>query len=90
MSRITILNLPIAVFLIGCMVYTIAEYPTLSKGEGWGLIGMVYLFVIGISGFFADIVLHNVIKSEKRRTGTRVAVLIAYTVVIVGILYGVR
>ena len=59
----SILKIYAIVFLIGCISYTIYNYGQLSEGEGWGVVGMVGLFVFGIFLFVGDIVIHNLFKN---------------------------
>jgi len=60
----TILNVYALLFLIGCIGFTIYNYDQLSKSGGWGLVGMVGLFVFGIVLLMVDTVIRNLFKNK--------------------------
>ena len=63
--RPTILNISIAIFLTGILIYTIWNYKTLSAEEGWGIVAMFGLAGIGVVAGLADLILQRLVKSRK-------------------------
>jgi hypothetical protein len=55
--RPTILNICVGFFLIGILIYTILNFQELSACEGWGIVAMVGLTVIGLIAGFVDYIL---------------------------------
>lgn len=60
----SILNVYALLFLTGCIGFTIYNYGQLSEGEGWGVVGMVGLFVFGIVLLIVDIIIRNLFKNK--------------------------
>jgi hypothetical protein len=60
----SVLQLYAILFLMGCIGFTIYNYAQLSEGEGWGVVGMVGLFVFGIVLLLIDIVIRNLWKNK--------------------------
>lgn len=53
----TILGIAAWLFLGGCIIYTIINYPTLSAGEGWGILYMIGLAGIGVVALVIDFII---------------------------------
>jgi hypothetical protein len=62
--KLTILNVSAILFLIGCIVFTIIRYPILSKGEGWGVVFMIGLFMYGATALVIDLVIQRIIRNR--------------------------
>ncbi len=71
----TILNIVVILYCVGILVYTTVNYPTLSSGEGWGVVLMVGLFGIGVAIGILDIVLQLLIKNKKVLNGIGIIIL---------------
>ena len=63
--RPTILNITSALYMTGCIIYTIIKYDVLSQGEGWGVVGMVGLFGVGVLALLADMLVQLIIRNRK-------------------------
>jgi uncharacterized membrane protein len=64
---LTILNCVVFIYQTGCIIYTIVNYEILSKEEGWGMVAMVALFLIGLSALVVDLVIRNRVKDRKKQ-----------------------
>jgi hypothetical protein len=62
-------------FMAGVIGYTIINYPQLSEGEGWGIVGMVGLGGFGILLFVIDIAIQNIFR--KRRIVNIIGLIVA-------------
>lgn len=62
--RPTTLNIAVAIYLIGILVYSILFYKGLSAGEGWGIVAMVGLFGLGLLTGLVDFLLQLFIKNR--------------------------
>ena len=45
--------------------YSIFNYQTLSHSEGWGLVGMVGFFAMGLAGLFLDFLILSITKNRQ-------------------------
>ncbi len=63
--RPTILNISTTLFLCGILIYTILNYETLSKDEGWGIIAMLALTGIALIAGLIDLILQKFIKNRS-------------------------
>ena len=70
------------VFLISCMAFTIYNYEQLAKAEGWGMVGMVYLFGFGLLLLLASIALHKRVKSNRTANIIGLGIAIITTIII--------
>lgn len=61
----TFLNTSALVYFIFLIGYTIFNYSTLTAGEGWGIVAMVGLSIVGLIALAADAVLQQIIKNRK-------------------------
>ncbi len=52
-------------YLISCFVFTLVNWKTLSHAEGWGVVYMFGLIVMGILGLIIDFILTLLIKNKK-------------------------
>ena len=50
----TFLNSIAYIFLCGCIVFIIFNYENLTEAEGWGMVAMLGLLLIGITGLIID------------------------------------
>lgn len=71
-------------YLIGCSIYTVWNYETLSAGEGWGIVAMVGLVSLGIFALLIDLVLRLIIKNRLvlNLSGAVVAVILAFLLIL--------
>jgi hypothetical protein len=76
--RLTILSSVAYVFLIGCMIYTLVQYPVLSEGEGWGVVYMIGLFLFGASALLVDMVIQKLFKNKSHQVIARIVTVIIY------------
>jgi len=60
----SILNVPVVLFMIGCVIYTICNYKTLSHGEGWGVVYVIGLCGLGLLLLVLDIAIQNIFKNN--------------------------
>lgn len=65
--KLTPLNVPAFLFIIGCLIFTGINYSTLSNGEGWGVVNMVALLVIGVIALLVDLLIQRFITSRDIR-----------------------
>src|SRR5690554_2106140 len=66
-NRLTILNIASGLLLIGVIGYTIFNYGELSKGEGWGVVAMIGLFIIACVGLIIDLIIQFSTKNIRPR-----------------------
>ena len=78
-TKLNILNLPILLYLLFCIVFTIINYTELAENEGWGIVGMVGISGITATGLIVDLIIHNTIKSTQIRFYVRLIALVFYT-----------
>jgi peptidoglycan/LPS O-acetylase OafA/YrhL len=76
----TVLNIPVFLFLAGCIIYTIVNYSTLAREEGWGIVYMVGLFVFGSTALIADFLIKRFFKNKNTRLIASLVVLLIYVV----------
>jgi len=55
--RVTILNVFGAIILLSCITRMIVDYEELSKGEGWGMVGMFGIAGIGLAILVVDLII---------------------------------
>ena len=84
--KFNILNLPILLYLLFFIVFTIINYPELNENEGWGMVGMIGISGIMITGIIVDLVIHNTIKSTQIQFYARLISLAFYTVLFISFL----
>jgi len=53
----TIIGIVAWLFLAGCCISIISNYKQLSSGEGWGMVGMIGLAGIGVTGLVIDLII---------------------------------
>ena len=80
--KTTILTFYSLLFLAGCIGFTLFNYNELSKGEGWGVVGMIGLFGFGVLLFVIDIVIRNLFKNKMIINLIGLAVAVFTTVLI--------
>jgi hypothetical protein len=78
--RFTILNITALLYLAGCIIYTLINYPVLSQGEGWGLAFMVGLFVFGLTAFVVDLIIQWIWGNKQNQQTVCIIVLAVYVV----------
>ncbi len=78
--RLSILNCAVLIFLAGCITFTLINYGAVSEGEGWGVVFMTGLFVLGLSGLLVDWIIQLLIKNRKQQNITGMIVLLIYLV----------
>ncbi len=61
---LTILNVSVFIGELILIVFTIINWNELSKGEGWGVVAMIGLGVLIISGLIVDFVLQLAFKKR--------------------------
>ena len=62
--RFTILNVAAFLFLLWVIFYSIFNDKQLLEGEGWGMVAMVSLFVIGVVLVVVDVIIQAVFKDR--------------------------
>lgn len=63
--RPTVLNIFAGIFLLACLTKTIKDYEQLSKGEGWGLVGMTGLAGFGFALLVIDLIVQFFFQRKK-------------------------
>lgn len=63
--KASILNVPATLFIIGCLIYTVYNYKTLSAEEGWGIVYMVGLCGLGLLLLLIDLAIQNIFRSNR-------------------------
>ena len=76
--KLTVLNIATFVFLLGSIVYTVANYSTLSDGEGWGVVYMIGLFIFGATALIIDLIIQRLVKSKKTQFILSIAAMLIY------------
>ena len=62
--RITFLKVFAAIYLVIMFTFTLINYSELSYGEGWGLMAMLFLFILVMGLLLVDVILAMSIKSR--------------------------
>jgi hypothetical protein len=62
--RLSVLNVCSALFVVGCILFTIRNNEELVKEEGWGIVAMTSLIAIGIAGFVVDALLQWIFRDK--------------------------
>ena len=78
----TILRAYFLIYLVCCLIYTIAKWKILSNEEGWGVVYMVGLMGIGIIGLLIDFILTLIIKNKKILNGIGVLIAIGFSIML--------
>lgn len=79
----TVLNICAFTFIIGCLIYTIADYEKLSEGGGWGVVSMMGLMGVGLLNLFIDLILQAFIKNRLWLNGLGTLVVIIFSILII-------
>lgn len=63
--------------LLYCIGTTVFNYEELTKGEGWGMVGMIGLGGIGLALFLIDLIVQKAFRSKTAMfiTATLVVIL---------------
>jgi len=78
----TVLTIYSLLFLAGCIGFTLFNYNELSEGEGWGVVGMIGLFGLGVLLFVIDIVIRNLFKNKTTANIIGLVVAVVATVLV--------
>ena len=78
----TILTIYSLLFLAGWIGFTLFNDNELSKGEGWGVVGMIGLFGFGVLLFVIDIVIRNLFKNKTTANIIGLVVAVIATVLV--------
>jgi hypothetical protein len=62
--KFTILNILAALFLLGCAGFTVLNYKELAADEGWGILGMICMAIIGGLALIVDFILQRIIADR--------------------------
>lgn len=65
MRKWTILNVYFLIFILLCLLFTLLNWKQLSREEGWGIIYMIGLILVGLGGLGLDVILNKLIKNNK-------------------------
>ncbi|MFD0991020.1 hypothetical protein ACFQ1R_13005 [Mariniflexile jejuense] len=82
MKKWTILRAYFLIYLACCIVYTIAKWKTLAYEEGWGVVYMVGLIVIGLFGLLIDFILTLIIKNKKILNGIGIVIAMGFSIML--------
>jgi hypothetical protein len=63
--KLTILNLATGIYLTGILIFSIVNYKTLSREEGWGIVAMFGLAFIAVLTGLIDLILQRYIRNVK-------------------------
>jgi uncharacterized PurR-regulated membrane protein YhhQ (DUF165 family) len=80
--KFTVLNIFTIAFLLGCIIYTVVNYPELSEAEGWGVVFMIGIFCIGTTAFIPDLLIRRFIKNQPAQTIAGIIVIVIYAIVL--------
>lgn len=78
----TILRAYFLIYLVCCIIYTIAKWKILAHEEGWGVVYMVGLILIGLVGLLIDFILTLIIKNKKILNGIGILILIGFSIML--------
>lgn len=78
--RITVLNISVAIYLFGIILSTVSNYSDLSSGEGWGVVAMVGLAVIGILAGLADLIIQFIIRNRLWQNIAEIIIIVGLTI----------
>lgn len=81
-TKWTFLKGYLLVYLTCCLIFTIIKWETLSYAEGWGVVYMVGLFVIGLFGLLIDFILTLIIKNKKILNGIGILIAIGFSIIL--------
>ena len=76
--KLTLLNVAAFLFLIGCCIYTLLNYSTLSNAEGWGIVYMIGLSVFGLTALVVDLIIQWAVRSKETKIILNIVVLLIY------------
>ena len=82
MKKWTVLRIYFLVYLVCCVIYTIAKWEVLSFEEGWGVVYMVGLIGIGLFGLLVDFILTLIIKNKKIINGIGLLIAIGFSIML--------
>ena len=82
MKKWTVLKAYFLIYLVCCIIYTIAKWKILSYEEGWGVVYMVGLIVIGLFGLLIDFILTLIIKNKKILNGIGILIVIGFSIML--------
>ncbi|WP_405202164.1 hypothetical protein [Dokdonia sp. LLG6352-1] len=78
----TILRVYFLIYLVCCIIYTIAKWKILSYEEGWGVVAMVGLMSLGLVGLLADFILTLIIKNKIILNGIGILIAIGFSILL--------
>lgn len=78
--RITVLNISVAIYLFGIILSAVSNYSDLSSGEGWGVVAMVGLAVIGILAGLADLIIQFIIRNRLWQNIAEIIIIVGLTI----------
>jgi len=82
MKKLTILKAYFVIYILCCLIFTVINWKTLSKEEGWGVVYMVGLIGIGIVGLLIDFILTSIIKNKKILIGIEILIAIGFSIML--------
>lgn len=82
MKKWAVLRVYFLLYLACCIIYTIANWKVLSYEEGWGVVYMVGLIVIGLFGLLIDFILSLIIKNKKILNGIGILIAIGFSIML--------
>ena len=80
LKNMTILKGYSLIYLVCCLIYTIAKWETLSHGEGWGVVYMIGIVTIGLFGLGIDFVMKLLIKNKKILNAIGIVLIILFSI----------
>ena len=81
--RLTVLNAAVICFVLGCAVYTIARYASLSAAEGWGIVYMIGMSGLAVSALIPDLVIQLLVRNRGWQIFFDAIVIIFYGLILV-------
>ena len=83
-KRQTILSVVILIYYTILILYTLINYSTLAEGEGWGIVSMFGLALVGIPLIIAELIIRSITRNKKKRNISGIVVMtIFFTVMII-------
>ena len=61
---ITLLNVFVFISELFFLIYSLVKWQELTKGDGYGLVALIIIAIIFLTGLFVDIILQLIIKNK--------------------------
>ena len=82
LKKWTFLRVYFIAYIIGCLAFTTLQWKTLSQAEGWGVVYMIGLILMGLIGLLADVILTLIIKNRKVLNAVGILIAIGFSILL--------